>query len=292
LQETFEKELLKQYRGNVEQQLKMGTEQFFELLLKEINENPKLRGYYRFLDDPARFEFRKAYYKQRLDYIIRHISDPTSVIWDCGSGYGTTCIYLAINGFKSHGSTLEYYFKEIENRKSFWKAYGNMELFTTGYEDIFESYPEPESTDVILLQDTLHHLEPLQDALRIFSKVLKPGGKIILIEENGSNIIQNLKLFKQRGNKRIIEYYDEKLEKNIVMGNENIRSYDRWKQELAQQKLTVLDEETQYIRYFPPFYYKNHSPEEVFEKEQTIAGKHSLLRKYFFFGINLIVKKP
>lgn len=275
----------------MEQQLKMGTEQFFELLLKEIDQNPKLRGYYRFLDDPSRFEFRKAYYIQRLDYIISHVSDPSAVIWDCGSGYGTTCIYLAINGFKSHGSTLEYYFKEVQGRKEFWQAHGNMELFTTGYEDIFESYPKPESIDIIVLQDTLHHLEPLQEALKIFSRVLKPGGKIVLIEENGSNIIQNLKLFKQRGNKRIIEYYDEKLKKNIVMGNENIRGYNRWKQELAKQNLIVLDDETQYIRYFPPFYYKNRSPEEVYSKEQKIARNNSFLRTYFFFGINLIVQK-
>lgn len=283
--------MLNRQKGNVEKQLRMGTEQFFELLLEEIDQNTELQGYYRFLGDPARFEFRKAYYIQRLDYIVRHISNPSDMIWDCGSGYGTTCIFLAINGFRSHGSTLEYYFKEIGNRKAYWEKFGNMDLFSTGYEDIFETHPEPESIDIIVLQDTLHHLEPLTEALGIFTTVLKPGGKIILIEENGSNVIQNLKLFKQRGNKRIIEYYDEKLKKNIVMGNENIRSYDTWKKELAKQNLIVEENQTQFIRFFPPFYYKNRKPEDVFKKEQHIAANNPFLRKYFFFGINLIVKR-
>ena len=204
---------------------RMEVGEFFELLLEELHQNKELRGYYRFLDDKSKFAFRKSYFVQRLQYIADQITNPADVIWDCGSGYGTTCIYLAINGFRSLGSTLEYYFKEIENRKAFWDRHGDMDLFATNYEDIYDSHPAENSTDVIILQDTLHHLEPLQDALEIFNKVLKPGGKIILIEENGSNIIQNIKLYKQRGNKRIIEYYDEKLGKKIIMGNENIRSY-------------------------------------------------------------------
>jgi SAM-dependent methyltransferase len=270
---------------------RMGVEEFFNLLLEEIRQNSELRGYYRFLDDESKFAFRKSYFVQRLQYISDHISNPSDVIWDCGSGYGTTCIYLAINGFKSLGSTLEYYYKEIENRLAYWDKHGDMTLFSTNYEDIYDSHPEENSTDIIILQDTLHHLEPLQDALTIFNKVLRPGGKIILIEENGSNIIQTLKLYKQRGNKRIIEYYDEKLKKNIIMGNENIRSYRKWERELDKQGFRIVEEDTRFIRYYPPFMFGKRDMEEVVKKEQQIAGRNSILRKYFFFGINFIIEK-
>lgn len=269
----------------------MDVNNFFDLLLEEIKENSELRGYYKFLEDNSRFDFRKSYFIQRLEFIADHVTDKSSVIWDCGSGYGTTCIFLALNGYKSHGSTLEFYFKEIENRKEYWGKHGDMSLFSTSYEDIYENYPEENSVDIVILQDTLHHLEPLQDALKIFSKVLKPGGKIILVEENGSNIIQNLKLYKQRGNKRIIKYYDDKLGKMITMGNENIRSLNTWRGEFKKEGFRILDDQTQFIRYYPPFAYGKKQISEVISRENSIANKYALLRKYFFFGINIIVEK-
>jgi len=269
----------------------MEVDDFFNLLLEELRQNNQLRGYYKYLDEESKFAFRKSYFIQRLKYISDHITDKSSAIWDCGSGYGTTCIYLAINGFKSLGSTLEYYYKEIENRLDYWNKYGNMSLFTTNYEDIFDSHPEENSTDIIILQDTLHHLEPLQDALKIFNKVLRPDGRIILIEENGANIIQNLKLYKQRGNKRIIEYYDEKLQKKIIMGNENIRSYQNWKKEFAREGFKIIDSETQYIRYYPPFMFGKSDLNKIIAKEQKIANTNNFLKRYFFFGINFIIRK-
>lgn len=269
----------------------MEVGEFFNLLLDELDQNKQLRGYYRFLDDDSKFAFRKSYFVQRLKYIADHVTDPSAVIWDCGSGYGTTCIYLAINGFSSMGSTLEYYYKEIENRLGFWKQFGDMGLFTTNYEDIYDSHPEPDSIDIIILQDTLHHLEPLQDALKIFNRVLKPGGKIILIEENGANIIQSLKLYKQRGSKRIIQYYDEKLQKTITMGNENIRSYRQWEKEFERQGFAIDEKETRYVRFYPPFLFGKTDLDDMIRKEQRLAVKHPFLRHFFFFGINFIIRK-
>lgn len=269
----------------------MDVEEFFELLLEELRQNTQLRGYYRFLDDESKFAFRKSYFLQRLQYIADHITDRSAVIWDCGSGYGTTCIYLALNGFITMGSTLEYYFREIDNRLAYWSKFGNMDLFSSSYEDIYDSHPAENSIDIIILQDTLHHLEPLPDALKIFHKVLKPGGKIILIEENGSNVIQNMKLFKQRGNKRIIRYYDEKLKKDIIMGNENIRSYRKWKKEFEGHDFGILENETRYIRFYPPFLYGKRGMDKVIEKEQKMVAKSDFLKKYFFFGINFIIEK-
>jgi 2-polyprenyl-3-methyl-5-hydroxy-6-metoxy-1,4-benzoquinol methylase len=268
----------------------MTVNDFFELFLKELQDAPAMRGYYKFLNDKASFEFRKAYFLQRLQYIADQIKDKNSPIWDCGCGYGTTALFLAMNGFSVYGTTLEFYFDEIEKRKNYWKQYGDADLFTVDYANVFDNNLNDNQFDSVILQDTLHHIEPLQEALNIFHRVLKPGGQLIAVEENGNNIIGNLKLFKQRGNKRIITIWDEHLQKNILLGNENVRSWKKWKHEFEQAGFTCKNIEPEYIRFYYPCFYRNRSASEMIAKENTLRKK-SWLREYFFFGINFSIKK-
>ncbi|MBI2729954.1 MAG: methyltransferase [Sphingobacteriales bacterium] len=210
-------------------------------------------------------------------------------MWDCGCGFGTTAFFLAMNGMASYGSTLEYYYPFIEQRRKYWDQFGNSNLFTAGYEDIYQNHPVTNSTDIIIVQDTLRHLEPIDKALDILYEVLKPGGMLLVIEENGGNIIQRLKLFKQRGNKRIIKLYDDVLKREIVMGNENIRTYKEWEMLFQNASLVADKNSLQYIRYYLPFNYNDKNAEQLATKEQEI--KNSFLQKYFFFGINFLAFK-
>ncbi len=269
----------------------MTVEKFFELFLIELEQNPNLRSYYKFLNSPSSFEFRKAYFCQRLQYILDNIGDRSQAIWDCGCGYGTTDIFLALNGYKVFGSTLEFYYKEIPPRLEFWKKHGYTGGFTFKYENLFDEHPDKNSMDVIIIQDTLHHLEPLQDALKIFREVLKPDGRLLIIEENGNNIIQNFKLYLRRGNKRIIEIYDEKLGKKILLGNENIRSRALWEKELKKQNFYMIPEKTHYIRLYPPFMFNKDNYQQMIDKEQRTWKSNSFLREKFFFGLNFIATK-
>ena len=215
----------------------MTVEQFFEHFVEELKENEDLQYYYKYLEDPAKFEYRKAYFCQRLQYIADHVTNPTLKIWDCGCGFGTTAIFLSINGIASHGTTLEHYIKQLPKRLEYWKQFGDVSKFSYSYENIFDHQFEPNSYDLIIIQDTLHHLEPLDEALQILNKVLRKEGKLLIIEENGNNLIQNAKLFLQRGNKRIIKIYDEKLEKHLLLGNENIRSLKKWQSEFKKEEI-------------------------------------------------------
>ena len=269
----------------------MTVERFFELFLLELKSNSKLRTYYRFLNNMSRFEFRKAYFQQRLQYIIDNIPDKSVDVWDCGCGYGTTGLFLAMNGIKSQGTTLEFYHKEIAERLNFWTQYGDTSLFSYSYENLFDALPADASKDLVILQDTLHHLEPLEKAVQILNRVLRKEGKLIVVEENGNNIIQNLKLFLRRGNKKIIEVYDEKLQKKFLLGNENIRSLKQWKSELSKESFIVNDSKTEYIRVFPPFLFNNQNTESIVGKEQIISKTKPFLKEYFFFGINFIAEK-
>lgn len=264
---------------------------FFELLLDEIKRNTGIRGYYRFLDNEKLFHFRKSYYVERLDYLWRQVQQNPGFVWDCGCGYGTTGIFLALHGVRSHGTTLEYYYQKIPERLDYWNQFGDTSLFSFSYENVFDSTIAPATYDLVIVQDTLHHLEPLQEALKIFYKALKVDGKIIAIEENGSNIIQNAKLYMQRGNKRIIQVHDEKLGKSYWMGNENIRSLQTWKKELNKAGFCVEPESVSYVRLFPPLMISENNFQARMEQQECIWKRNSFLRDYFFFGLNFTASK-
>ncbi|MFD1872862.1 class I SAM-dependent methyltransferase [Hymenobacter bucti] len=269
----------------------MTVSEFFDLFLGELRSNPQLTSYYKMLANPASFEFRKAYVVQRLHYILEHLPNTGAAIWDCGCGYGTTAIFLALNGYKVHGTTLEFYYEHIAPRLAYWGQFGDVSGFTYSYENLFDSPPPPASYDHIIIQDTLHHLEPLQDALRIFREALRPGGNLIIVEENGGNVVQSLKLYLRRGNKRIITIYDEQLKKDILLGNENIRDLATWRRELARQGLHIPAQQVQYIRLFPPFMFKPGNVPQLVARENRLWRTNSLLKEKLFFGLNFTAGK-
>jgi 2-polyprenyl-3-methyl-5-hydroxy-6-metoxy-1,4-benzoquinol methylase len=269
----------------------MTPEQFFELFLKELENTPELRSYYKVLNNPKSFAFRKAHFLQRLQFVNRVIQNKSDKIWDVGCGYATTAIFLALNGYRVYGSTLEFYFKEIEKRLKYWSQFGDLSSFKYGYENLFDMKIKPGSYDIIIVQDTLHHLEPLADAIGIFNKVLSENGRIVVSEVNGNNIFERLKFYKQRGNKRIIEIYDEKLQKNILFGNENVRPMNVWEKEFSKQHFAIDKSSLQYIRLFPPQFIKNENFDRVLEREQSLWRKNNLLKEYFFFGVNFVAVK-
>jgi SAM-dependent methyltransferase len=277
----------------------MSPEQFFELMLKELEVHTELRSLYKFLDKKSSWHFRRNYFLERLRYISKYIVDGPDfykyrkevAIWDCGCGYGTTCLFLAMNDINTFGNTLEFYFSIIQKRKEYWRKYGDTSLFCCAYENLFDKSPTPASYDWIIVQDTLHHLEPIDDALRIFNYSLKKNGKILCLEENGNNVVNRIRLYKYRGNKRIITIWDERLHKYILIGNENIRSLGNWQNLFEKNDFLLLPDSVQYIRYYLPFQYRFSDSRKLLRKEQQIQKSKRLRREYLFFGFNFIAEK-
>ena len=269
----------------------MSPERFFELFLEELKERPDMYHYYKFLENPDTLNFRKNYFLERLRYVADIVNDPSKSVWDCGCGYGTTCLFLAMNGIASHGTTLEFYNEHISKRYAYWNQFGNANLFTCSYENLFDQPPAAGQYDYIIIQDTLHHLEPINDALKIFRNSLKESGRLVIVEENGNNIIQRIKLYKRRGNKRIITIWDDKLQKEILLGNENIRSLEHWSMLLAHNGFRIPPKSVQYVRYYLPYRYKSGNPETILQKERQLQQQHSWKREYLFFGLNFTAEK-
>ncbi len=270
----------------------MTVEEFFKHFEDELKTNERLTSYHRVVNSKKLYKFRRAYIEQRFNFVLDQIKKPHSKIWDVGCGFGTTSILLALNGHKVHGSTLEYYYEEIQERIKYWSQFGDLSGLDIAYENMFDSYPADESLDYIVAQDTLHHLEPFKNAVGIFYKTLKPGGKIVASEENGNNIICNIKHFRERGFNRISKYYDEKLNQDIVFGNENTRSLAKWKREFARKDFIFDEESVEYIRYFLPGKYKKASVEEIIKQERELWRKSPIIRELFFFGMNFTLQKP
>jgi SAM-dependent methyltransferase len=277
----------------------MSPEQFFEVMLKELEVHTEIQSLYKFLGQKSSRHFRHNYFLERLRYIKKYLVDAPGAdkfrnevaIWDCGCGYGTTCIFLAMNGIKTFGTTLEHYFETVNKRKEYWHKYGDTSLFSCSYENLFDNRPAPASYDWIIVQDTLHHLEPIDDALKIFNDSLRKNGKVLSIEENGNNIIQRVKLYKYRGNKRIITIWDERLHKDILRGNENIRSLADWRHLFDKNSFRFLPDSIQYIRYYLPIWYRFSDSEKLLQKEQKIQTSKGLRREYFYFGLNFVAEK-
>lgn len=268
----------------------MEVSEFLELLIKELSANDRLNEYYKLASGGRRFLFRKAYLQQRLEYIKRHIPSESCNIWDAGCGYGTTSIFLALNGHRVKGTTLEYYFSEIERRKQFWSRYGNLDKLTVRYENIFETDGEKSIFNIVVLQDTLHHLEPVDDGLRVFRDSLKPGGRVIAIEENGSSFFIIIKNILKRGLAKRIEYFDEALGKKIIMADENARSLKEWYKVFMHSGFSEGLCEAEYIRLMPPFFFTDTNYSRVIACEQNTWKTGYFPSKYFFFGINFIAE--
>ena len=71
--------------------------------------------------------------------------------------------------------------------------------------------------------------------------------------------------------------------KDILIGDENIRSLSAWDSLLSKNNLSLNHDSLNYIRFFYPIAYKDKTIEEVFRMEQIIQHKSSVLKKWFFF---------
>lgn len=269
----------------------MNLDRFFHLLEIELLENQKIAQYHRFTNDPYLYNFRKSYLIQRYQFLLNSIENQNASILDLGCGYGTTAILLTLLGHKVHGITLEYYFDEIEPRLKYWSQFGDCSSLTLEYGDIFDYQSKAEMFDYVVAIDTLHHIEPIHVGLNILYQLLKNDGKIIVSEENGNNLIANMKHIKERGFKRISSYFDERLQKQITFGNENTRSLKGWLELFAKTLFNFESKSLEYIRFYFPKKHNKIFLNEIIGKEQRLWKKSWFLREFFFFGINFTLRK-
>lgn len=270
----------------------MDVATYMGLFEKELEVNSRLRSYYRLRSKPKRYLFRRTYLEQRLQYIADHTQEKGLHIWDAGCGYATSAIFLALNGHRVYGNTLEFYTEGIRERLDYWGHYGDLHSLEVRHENVFRhSIPDP-SYDVILLQDVLHHLEPVHEALALFYRMLRSGGKLLVVEENGNSVFIFAKNVRIRGLKKTGIMHDERTGESIPFGNENARGIKTWFRLLESAGFLCDSPDLEFIRFFPPFLIREDNYPDILHLERKIGRECRWIRKFFYFGMNFIATRP
>jgi hypothetical protein len=76
-----------------------------------------------------------------------------------------------------------------------------------------------------------------------------------------------------------------------LLGNENIRSLNKWDKEFRMHNLIIEHDSREYIRLLPPFFLNFANYDKVIGFEQNTWRKLPLLREYFYSGVNFTAKK-
>jgi 2-polyprenyl-3-methyl-5-hydroxy-6-metoxy-1,4-benzoquinol methylase len=266
---------------------KFPIDKFLKFFQLELSEKTELNEYHKLFESRWLYSFRMSYFKQRMDYLIKHLPQQPCNVLDIGCGYGTNTFLLALNDIDIEGITLYEFFEPIEKRTKYWNTLGDLKNLKFICNDSNIHSFKNKKFDIIIAQDTLHHIEPINKVLNKIANLLSENGKIIVCEENGSNIMHNIRLFMLRGNNRVSFQFDKKLNKDVLVGNENTRSLSKWLNLFKQSNLEVEDNSVEYLRVLPPIPFASYKKISQLEK---LFSKIPFLRNHLFHGVNFTAK--
>lgn len=106
--------------------------------------------------------------------LLKRFTKPQATLADVGCGTGYTALWLNHHGYPSVGIDAHPCFKLIQNQSRTSEPFLG---FLMG--DILSTEPEPEF-DALLLLDSIEHIEKDEFFLSHVSKMLKPGGIVII----------------------------------------------------------------------------------------------------------------
>jgi arsenite methyltransferase len=134
------------------------------------------RQYQQVLENPDRLA------DLQIDKVVAALGlKPGMRVADLGAGTGVFSIPLARAvgaGGRIYAIDIDEGLLKIVSEKSAAAGLKNIQLVTAGQTD--PRLPEP--VDLIFLCDTLHHLPGQADYVTQFSKLLRPGGRVAIIE--------------------------------------------------------------------------------------------------------------
>jgi 2-polyprenyl-3-methyl-5-hydroxy-6-metoxy-1,4-benzoquinol methylase len=144
--------------------------------------------------------------------------DKSTNVLEIGCGCGTESLWLALQGYSVKGVDLmDDLLQVARKRKSLLTQMVGREL-RCEFENRSLLDLENQHHDVIWMEQTFHHLEPRSEVLTKLSALLRPGGKLVISETNGWNPAIQMKYFRLRGLKTVIEV------QGAPWGNERILS--------------------------------------------------------------------
>lgn len=200
-------------------------DQFLEIWFQE----PRLPQEHQQIFDRYYKRFQKGYsdylrfhYASQVQEITHLITPGSSTLLEIGSGCGTEALWFALNGAKVVSIDIS------EDRLACARARKTITEEMIGDtldlefrdQSVFDLSID-QDFDLIWMEQTFHHVEPREQFYTIVSRLLKPGGHLVISEANAWNPLLQLQLFKQRGfktkvqkklpNGEVVEYGNERI---------------------------------------------------------------------------------
>ena len=169
--------------------------------------------------------------------------DKSTKVLEIGCGCGTESLWLALQGYTVKGvDLLDDLLQVARKRKSLLTQLVDRELRCKFVHRSLLDL-ENEQHDVIWMEQAFHHLEPRSEVLTKISALLRPGGKLVISDTNGWNPAIQLKLFRGRGFKTVIDMH------GAPWGNERILSANALSRLLSRHGIRRV--KLRHFRFFP-----------------------------------------
>jgi 2-polyprenyl-3-methyl-5-hydroxy-6-metoxy-1,4-benzoquinol methylase len=180
-------------------------------------------------EEAVAFDHYYASYKRNFGPYIRHHyrnqtrelqqyldrQSPLRVL-EVGCGCGTESLWMSLRGHSVKAIDVsEKLLRVAETRKRLLENATGREV-DCDFElksllDLDES-----GYDLVWLEQAFHHLEPRETVVVKISRLLRPGGHLVISESNAWNPLLQLMLYRLRGGKTIINYH------GVTWGNERV----------------------------------------------------------------------
>jgi SAM-dependent methyltransferase len=159
-------------------------------------------------------------------------------IVDIGGGYGFDSILLAALGYDLVFYELSpHHLAVCEHLTQQWQAqFGPLALRTV----LRSKGGDPQElarknasaigqVDAVLLDEVAHHIEPTDELFRFCARVVRPGGRLFLLEPNFWSPVVQAVFFRVRGFRVVKELVDEDTGEKYQYGHEHIRTPSTWR---------------------------------------------------------------
>jgi 2-polyprenyl-3-methyl-5-hydroxy-6-metoxy-1,4-benzoquinol methylase len=196
--------------------------QFFEWCLRSVDHAkiPFRANYPQYFAALESAPYLWRTYNTRLREVISFVRPGLRVL-EVGCGIGSDLHWLALRGAKATGIDVKSEWTEAatELTKHVRATLGpvSVEIRRVNLLDL-----PNEQYDLIYMKDTFHHLEPREQIVQKIVSLLAPSGKVVIVEPNAWNPAIQLKMFRIRGFKTIIEKVDKATGEQFVYGNERL----------------------------------------------------------------------
>jgi glycosyltransferase involved in cell wall biosynthesis/ubiquinone/menaquinone biosynthesis C-methylase UbiE len=212
--------------------------------------------------------------------LLRSILSEGQLVLDAGCGPGTYGLILAEQGCRVVGVDISHKTLELARRRaaarelSFLPVTGDLEMLPF----------QAESFDVCFCAYTLHHFPDNNAAVAELTRVLKPGGKMVLIEPNGSNLAVRL-------SNRLENWFKFWLVKlGADTPNETLHTHEIYTGVMARQGIGGLEVSSHYFGGLPPLPRKTSNLTAALSLR--VVRALARVRQFVFTAARVVLPRP